>query len=128
MNQSPPSTQQRVAILGASANPDRYAYRAFRMLQEHGHEPLPVHPSLEVIEGVPVAAKLAALDGEIDTLTLYVNPSISEKLAAEIVALAPGRVIFNPGTESAPLSARLEEAGIAWEKACTLVLLQTGQF
>jgi hypothetical protein len=44
------------------------------------------------------------------------------------VALNPRRVIFNPGTESAPLQQALDEAGIEWLEACTLVMLRTGQF
>jgi uncharacterized protein len=119
---------ERVVILGASDKPDRYAYRAFAMLREHGHVPVPVHPSLAEIDGVPVAKDLSSLAGGADTLTLYVNPAISGPLAAEIVSLRPGRVIFNPGTESPDLQARLREAGIPFEEACTLVLLGTGQF
>jgi hypothetical protein len=42
--------------------------------------------------------------------------------------MKPGRVLFNPGTESAVLQAKLDEAGIPWEEACTLVLLGTGMF
>lgn len=98
------------------------------MLRKYGHEAVPVHPVLREIEGVPVAKDLASVEGAIDTLTLYVNPTISEGLANAIVSLRPGRVIFNPGTESATLEARLTGAEIPFEEACTLVLLQTGQF
>jgi hypothetical protein len=45
-----------------------------------------------------------------------------------IIALQPKRVIFNPGAECEPLKARLEQEGIDWEEACTLVLLKTGQY
>lgn len=119
---------QRVVILGASDRPDRYAHRAFRLLREHGHEVVPVHPTLAEIEGVPVVKDLASVEGPVDTLTLYVNPAIGEAAAAAIVALRPGRVLFNPGTESPALRRRLDEAGIPWEEACTLVLLGTGVF
>lgn len=119
---------RRIAILGASDRPDRYAHRAFVSLRESGHTPVPVHPRLGEIEGVPVVAGLGEIDGTIDTLTLYVNPGISEALAEEILALRPGRVIFNPGTESPKLAGMLEEAGIPTLEACTLVLLATGQF
>ena len=122
------NTSERVVILGASDKPDRYAHRAFAMLREHGHVPVPVHPVLKEIEGVPVVADLSEVAGTVDTLTLYVNPSISETLADAIVALSPGRVIFNPGTESPKLATRLAEAGIPSEEACTLVLLGSGQF
>ncbi|MCB1229574.1 MAG: CoA-binding protein [Verrucomicrobiae bacterium] len=122
------SNSERVAILGASDHPDRYAHKAFRMLREHGHSPIPVNPKLDQIEGVPVVAELREIEGSVDTLTLYVNPGISEPMAEEIVELKPGRVIFNPGTESATLAARLRAAGISYLEACTLVLLSTGQF
>lgn len=119
---------QRVVILGASDRPDRYAYRTFQNLLEHGHEVVPVHPSLGEIEGVPVAHDLGEVEGPVDTLTLYVNPKISEGLVEPIVRLAPKRVIFNPGTESAILTDALEDAGIEALEACTLVMLSTGTF
>ena len=120
--------QERVAILGASDKPDRYAYKAFQMLQQHGHEVVPVHPVLREIEGAPVLASLSDIQGGVETLTLYVNPSISSAAAEAILALNPARVIFNPGTENPELAAKLDAAGIAHLEACTLVLLATGQF
>ena len=120
--------QERVAILGASDKPDRYAYKAFKMLRQHGHEVVPVHPVLTEIEGTPVLPSLSDIQGGVETLTLYVNPSISSAAADAIVALNPARVIFNPGTENPELAAKLDAAGIAHQEACTLVLLATGQF
>ena len=121
-------TRHRVAILGASANPERYSNRALRMLLEYGHEAIPVHPALAEIEGIPVHPSLSQIEGPVDTLTLYVNPAVSEPLANDILALRPGRVIFNPGTESQALKEALESAGIPTQEACTLVLLSTDQF
>ena len=36
--------QERVAILGASDKPDRYSNKAQRLLRQHGHTVVPVHP------------------------------------------------------------------------------------
>lgn len=120
--------QERVVILGASDKPDRYAYKALQSLTKHGHTVVPVHPKLTEIEGVPVVSNLADVAGEVDTLTLYVNPAISTAAADEILKLKPQRVIFNPGTENPELAQRLNAAGIATMEACTLVLLSTGQY
>jgi len=120
--------QERVVILGASDKPDRYAYKALKLLQQHGHEVIPVHPKLTEIDGVPVLPDLKSVSGAVETLTLYVNPQISGAAATDILALKPARVIFNPGTESPELQSQLTAAGIAWEEACTLVLLNTGQY
>ena len=125
MSQKP---KQTVAILGASHKPERYAYKAFKMLQEHGHHVLLINPGLTKIEDNPVLSKVSDITGPIDTLTLYVNPEILEKNMEDILRLKPGRVIFNPGTESKEMEMRLQGGGIKTEEACTLVLLRTKQF
>ena len=119
---------QRVVVMGASHKPERYSNQAIRLLREHGHQVVPVHPRLDTVEGLPVAHHLGEIDGRVDTLTLYVGPAISSVAAEAIVQLRPRRVIFNPGTENPELEARLDQAGIAHEQACTLVLLRTAQF
>jgi len=121
-------TFQRVAVVGASDNPARYACRALAMLRQHGHEVLPVTPRNIQLPGLLVYPDLRHTPSPIDTVTLYVNPRVVESLAEEIIAARPGRVIFNPGTEHPEVANRLEAAGIKTLEACTLVLLATGQF
>lgn len=122
------SQTERVVIIGASDNPERYGHQAQLLLRQHGHEVVPVHPRLAEIEGVPVVADVSAISGPVDTVTLYVGPQISLTLKDKLIALKPRRVIFNPGTENAILEEALTAAGITCEQACTLVLLRTGQF
>jgi hypothetical protein len=59
---------------------------------------------------------------------MYVSAKLSTPVIDEIILLKPGRVIFNPGTENAELYQALSAAGIPFEEACTLVLLNSGQF
>lgn len=120
--------KERVVILGASDKPERYSHRAMKMLREHGHEIVLVHPRLAEIEGHPVLNDLSAIRGAVDTVTMYVGPEASSAVAGELIALRPRRVIFNPGSENPALQARLADAGVQVEEACTLVLLSTGQF
>jgi len=119
----------RVAVLGASRKPERYANMAIRLLMEHGHEVLPVTPAHRRVEGLPAHATLADLEpGSVDTVTVYMNPERSTLQKEVLLALHPRRVIFNPGAENKPLQRSLNEAGIDVEEACTLVLLRTGAF
>jgi predicted CoA-binding protein len=122
------SKVETVVVLGASNQPERYSYLAVQMLQEHGHTVIPVHPALSEILGLPVVAELGKITQPVDTLTLYLGPERLEKLIPVLVKLKPGRVIFNPGTESASVQSALDAASIPWLEACTLVLLRTGQF
>lgn len=119
---------ERVAIVGASDNPERYSHKALLLLRRHGHEVVPVHPKLAEIEGIKVVPDLSAITGQVDTVTMYVGPAISAGLQEKLAVLKPRRVIFNPGAENAVLVEALKKAGIACEEACTLVLLNTRQF
>lgn len=118
----------RVVVLGASDKPERYSYKAFKMLQEYGHSPVLVSPTLKSLEGFQVFSDLSNVSGKVDTLTVYVNPGISSQLQAKILSLKPERVVFNPGSENPELMKALDKAGIPVLEACTLVLLRTGQF
>jgi len=117
-----------VAVLGATPKPNRYANQAIRLLQEHHYRITPIHPKIAVIEDLPVVSSVSKIIDAVDTLTLYVGPARLEPMLDELMALNPGRVIFNPGTESRLYQQRLNEAGIEWLEACTLVMLGTNRF
>ncbi|MCO4793750.1 MAG: CoA-binding protein [Bacteriovoracaceae bacterium] len=118
---------ENVVILGASDKVERYSYKAMKMLIEHGHKPILVHPKLKLINGIPVFHTLSEITNA-ETLTIYVNKEISNQIRNEILNLDIKRVIFNPGTENPELKKELEDKNIKVEEACTLVLLSTDQF
>ena len=122
------SIARTVAILGASADPDRYAFMARMLLQQQGYRVIPVNPKLGSIDGDATVASLHDIHEPVDTLTVYVRSQVSSENRAAIEALKPRRVIFNPGAENPALAALLSAAGIETEDACTLVLLRTRQF
>ncbi len=119
---------QTVLILGASNKTHRYAFKALQLLKRYGHRIIPVHPKLTEIEGIKVKNTLAEITECVDTLSLYIGAQRSESIIKDIVKLKPGRVIFNPGTESELLEQALRDAGISYEHGCTLVMLETGSF
>lgn len=119
---------ENAAVLGASANPDRYSYKAVIMLKEHGHNVFPVHPSARPIDGVTCYRDLGSVPEPVDTITLYLSEKNSTPLIDDIIAAKPRRIILNPGAENDELKAKAEAAGIEVMEACTLVLLRTGQF
>lgn len=118
-----------VAILGASPKPDRFAYKAFKLLLEHGHKPFLVNPNWkeESFEGHKIYKSLADLK-DIDTVTMYVGAGISTPLEKDFLSLSPRRVVFNPGSENSQLAKALINAKIKVVENCTLVMLRAGTF
>ena len=117
-----------VAVLGASAKKHRHSNTAVQLLSESGYTVIPVHPSGITVNGLETFKHLSDIIIPIDTLTIYVNASLSDSLRDEILKLSPRRIIFNPGTENAELETICIEKGIFTEEACTLVLLKTNSF
>lgn len=119
---------ETVAILGASPKPDRYAYRAFEMLRQYGHRPIPINPAFPEIQGERCFPKISDAPTPIDTVTMYLGEARSNPLIDEIIEAKPRRIIMNPGAENFALAEKAEAAGIEVVEGCTLVMLQTGQF
>ena len=122
------AAEHHVAVLGATPKAGRFAHQAVIRLKQHGYKITPVHPKFAEIEDLPVSSSLTQINEQVDTLTLYVGPDKLAGMVNEIVNLKPGRVIFNPGTESRELQSALDDAGIQWQEDCTLVMLQAGKF
>jgi len=118
---------KRTLIIGASNNPTRYSYKAANDLMLNGHEIIPFGVNRGEVLGVKMENKWKT-EWKIDTVTMYVNPSIQKQYINDIVALNPKRVIFNPGTENPELYAVLTQHKIQYEEACTLVLLSIGAY
>ncbi len=116
----------RVFVIGASNNPDRYSYIAARMLISHGHSVMLLALREDLSGELPIFTQ--SNNEKPDRVTLYVGPKNQAPWIDQIIDWKPKKVIFNPGTENPEFQQRLNEAGIEWEEACTLVLLQTGQW
>jgi predicted CoA-binding protein len=119
---------KKTLILGASPNPDRYAYKATLMLSEKGHEVFPVGLREGKIGKYDILTNTPIIEN-IDTVTLYVAPQNQPIYYDYIVnQIKPKRIIFNPGTENEEFVKLAQEKEIETEIACTLVLLSVGNY
>lgn len=114
-------------IIGASPNPSRYSFMAAQRLKAHGHSVTLLGRRKGFIADQVIHAEPIVID-EIDTVTLYINPTIQPSYYDYIISLNPKRVIFNPGTENPEFENILASKNIVPVEACTLVMLSTGQY
>ncbi len=114
-------------VIGASENPARYSFKAINMLRNQQQPVQAFGIKKGQVADVPFETTFPT-SGVFDTVTLYINPQIQSEYQDAILALKPKRVIFNPGTENDSFQKMLAQNGIEALEACTLVLLQTGQY
>lgn len=119
--------KKKTLVLGASLKPNRYSNYAVQRLVANSVETVAFGLRKGVVSGITIDTEL--LDYEtIHTVTLYLNPKRQVEYYNYIMSLNPKRVIFNPGTENPEFYGLLKKHNIAFEEACTLVLLSTNQY
>ena len=113
--------------MGASANPSRYSNLVTRELVKNHHQVIAFGRRAGKIGNVPIITE--RIDHpDIDTITLYLNPTNQVEYYDYILSLKPRRIIFNPGTENRELIDLAKQHGIIPEIACTLVLLSLSSY
>jgi|SRR5690606_33712687 len=120
---------KKTVIIGATPDRSRYAYLAAMMLDEYGHEFVPLSIKTGEVFGRQILdlRKRPAIEG-VDTVTMYVGTRNQAEWIDYILSLKPKRIIFNPGTENDAFASRAEGENIEALEACTLVMLRTGQY
>ena len=121
----------KTIVLGASPNPERYAYEAVTRLVAKGHEVIPIGirhgktaADLDILNGMPLIEN-------VHTLTLYISPDVQHEYYDYILnVIKSKRIIFNPGTENAAFIKMIKGSNlnIEIEIACTLVMLNLGVY
>ncbi len=121
------AAEKKTLVLGASENPSRYSYIAMNRLKAHKHPVVAVGRKEAEVAGIQISKTPVEEEG-VDTVTLYLNPTLQKEYYNYILHLQPKRIIFNPGTENPELMRMAKEKGIEPVVACTLVMLATGQY
>jgi predicted CoA-binding protein len=118
---------KKTVVIGASENPERYAFKAMTSLKKHGHEVIGLGLKEGEVAGSMILTGKPELSG-IDTVTLYIGPAKHPEWMDYLIGLKPKRIIFNPGTENDEFASKASKQGIECIEACTLVMLSIGNF
>ena len=118
---------KKTLVLGASDNPARYSNLAIQRLRNHGHPVVAIGRKNTKVGDVIIDKEKQPAE-DIDTVTLYLNPTHQQEYYDYILSLKPRRIIFNPGTENDTLAVLAKQNNIQTLEACTLVMLSTGQY
>ncbi len=118
---------KKTIILGATTNPQRYAFEAARRLNEEGVEFIPVGIKRGEVFGKKIINEKKVFR-DINTITLYIGPAKQAEWEDYILNTKPERLIFNPGTENASLAEKARKKGIEVIFGCTLVMLSIGNY
>ena len=88
----------RIVILGASTNPDKYGNKIVRNLVGKGYSVVPVNPKEPEVEGLAAYRSVPDVAGPMAIVNFVVPPVVSNKVLESIRDLDIGAVWFQDGS------------------------------
>ena len=77
----------RVALVGASTNPERPSHQVMAGLLDQGYEVVPVHPTYAEVLGRAAFKSLEAIDVPIDLVDVFRRADATPEIARQAVAI-----------------------------------------
>jgi len=116
------STKVTIAVVGATDSPGKYGGIIYRDLKGLGYRVRAVNPRRTRVDGDECYPNLVALPERPDIIDLVVPPEIGLDVAREAVCVGYENLWLQPGAESPPLIAFLEEQQVPYmADSCIMV-------
>ena len=117
---------QRIALLGASKNPERPSHDVMRYLLSQGYDVVPVNPGCDEVLGVPAVGSIAEVEPPIDLVDVFRRADAAPGHAREAVAAGAKAFWLQLDLHSPEARRICEDAGLDYvENACTAIVHRT---
>jgi predicted CoA-binding protein len=101
-----------IAVVGASANPNKAAHAIPRYLQSQGYRIIPVNPRGGELLGERMYPSLREVDMPVDVVDVFRPPEQAEAIARDAVAIGADVLWFQPGTHTPQAIRQAADAGL----------------
>ena len=112
-----------VAIIGASADRNKFGNKAVRAFLQKGWTVYPVNPREAQIEGLPAFKSILDVPVRPKLISVYLSPPVVAKNLPDISARGCDELWLNPGTESDEVLSEASRLGINIVQQCSIVAL-----
>lgn len=113
------------AVVGATDNKEKFGYKIFKFLQNHGCKVYPVNPGVTEIDGDKCYANLKNLPEKPGAVNVVVPPKIGQQIMHDCAEIGIKKVWLQPGADGEFVIATAKKLGLAViHHACIMVELR----
>ncbi len=113
----------RIAVVGASNDPQKYGNVIVNKLKSRGYTVLPVNPREKTIAGLPVHRSLSDIEGTVDIVDVVTPPPVTRGVLEEAARLGLPMVWLQDGSFDEDVLAYAREAPFETvHDACIMVV------
>jgi predicted CoA-binding protein len=110
-----------VAVLGASANREKFGNKAVRAYAAQGYTVFPVNPRESSVEGWPAYRSIREIPQRPDVVSVYLPPAVGLSVLPDIAARGCNELWLNPGADDPQVVEAAERLGLTVIQACSIV-------
>src|SRR5271154_896865 len=114
-------TKPTVAIIGASADRNKYSNKSIHAHLRAGYDVYPVNPKEETIEGLKCYKSIADVPVTLERISLYLPPAVGLKVLDDIAKKGCQEFWVNPGADSPELIEKAQALGLSPIVACSFM-------
>lgn len=114
--------ETRIAVAGASNNPEKYGNIIVRNLRAKGYTVVPLNPREPTVDGIPAFRSVRDLDAPVDLLVVVTPPPATLRILGEAAEAGVGAVWLQDGSFDAAVLEFAERAPFRTvHRACVMV-------
>lgn len=102
------------AVVGVTAKKDRYGYKIWKTLKDHGYTTYGVNPNYDEIEGEKIYHSLKDLPEKVDVIDMVVPPKHSITTLEEAKIEEIDYIFFQPGTYNEEVVEKAKELDLKY--------------
>jgi predicted CoA-binding protein len=112
--------KQTIAVVGASRHRAKYGNKCVRAYAAEGWQVYPVNLSADRVEGLEAYPSIQAVPGELQRISVYLQPEVTASLIPELADKGAAEVWFNPGSADREGIARAQDYGMVVRAGCSI--------
>ena len=102
------------AVVGVSSKKDKWGYKIWKILKEHGYKTYGVNPNYDEIEGDKIYKSLSDIPEKVEVIDMVVPKSVSITTLREAKDLGIENIFIQPGTYDSKIVVEADRLGLKY--------------